>query len=101
MSRASGTGPGESVEFRDGKGVAGADALRGPGRGRAAAVGAGQSLVQVDPVGGDAESGEGLALGDEVLGVGGAAGVADQRGGHVRQRTDRPPTSETITGRAI
>jgi hypothetical protein len=66
-----------------------------------AAVGAGQSLVQVDPVGGDAESGEGLALGGEVLGVGGAAGVADQRGGHVRQRTDSPPTSETITGRAI
>jgi hypothetical protein len=44
---------------------------------------------------------EGLALGGEALGVGGAAGVADQRGGHVRQRTDSPPTSEAITGRAI
>ena len=37
-----------------------------------------------------AAEGTGLPLRGEVLGVGGTAGVADQRGGHVRQRTDSP-----------
>ncbi len=47
-------------------------ARAGPGPG-----GAGQLLVQVDAVGGDAEGGELLALGGEVLAGGAAPGVAD------------------------
>ena len=46
----------------------------GPG-----AAGAGQPLVEIDPVLGNAERGQGLALGGEVLGQGGAPGVADVR----------------------
>ena len=67
MSRASGDGAGEPVELGDDQGVAGAHGREclvetGPG-----AVGAGESLVEVDPVRGDAETGEDLALGGEVL----------------------------------
>ena len=41
-------------------------------------MGAGQSMVGVDAVGGNAELFEGGFLGGEVLLIGGAAGVADQ-----------------------
>src|ERR1700683_5254811 len=41
-------------------------------------VGAGEALVEVDPVVGDVERGQGLALGGEVLQDGGAPGVADE-----------------------
>src|ERR1700722_14586996 len=57
---------------------------RGPGRALgvvqagAGATGAGQALVEVDPVVRDAERGQGLALGGEVLQDGGAPGVADE-----------------------
>ena len=44
----------------------------------AGAAGAGESLVEVDPVVGDAELGQGLALGGEVLQDGGTPGVADE-----------------------
>jgi hypothetical protein len=47
------------------------------------AVGAGEAVVDVDPVGLDAEFGEGVALGGEVLAVGGDPRVADQRGAPV------------------
>jgi hypothetical protein len=82
--------PGEPVEFRHDEGVAGTDGGQRLVEAGPAAVGAGQPLVQVDPVGGDPEPGEGMTLRGEVLGVGETAGVADQRGGHVRQRTDSP-----------
>jgi hypothetical protein len=36
-------------------------------------------VVEVDPLGGDAELGQALALGGEVLFVGGIAGVANDR----------------------
>ena len=45
----------------------------------AGAAGPGQPLVKVDPVRWDAERGQGLALGGEVLRQGGAPGVADVR----------------------
>jgi hypothetical protein len=50
----------------------------------ALAVGAGQSVVEVDPVVGYAELAQPVALRGEVLFVGGAAGVADQNPGHDR-----------------
>lgn len=52
----------------------------GPG-----AFGAGEPVVEVDPVVGDAELGQTFALGGEVLFVGGAADVADQGAGRDRQ----------------
>jgi hypothetical protein len=60
-------GSGEPVQFGDGEGVAVADGGQclvqaGPG-----AAGAGQPLVQVDAIGREAERGELLALGGEVL----------------------------------
>ena len=76
MARASG-GAGEAVELGDGEGVAVTDGGQrlvqaGPGPG-----GAGQPLVQVDAVRGDAERGELLALGGQVLAGGTAPGIAD------------------------
>lgn len=71
-------GAGEPVEFGDDQGVpAPAGGHRLPQTG-AGAVGAGESVVDVDPVGVDAESGQGVALSGEVLAVGGDPGVADQ-----------------------
>ena len=68
MSSASGTRAGEPVELGDGEGVALTDGGQGLVQARPGAAGAGQPLVEVDPVGGDAEGGQGLPLGGEVLG---------------------------------
>jgi hypothetical protein len=54
--------PGEPVEFRHDEGVAGTDGGQRLVEAGPAAVGAGQPLVQVDPVGGDPEPGEGMTL---------------------------------------
>ena len=67
MSRASGTRAGEPVELGDHQGVAGAHGRQGLVQAGPGAVSAGESLVEVDPVCGDAETGEDLALGGEVL----------------------------------
>jgi hypothetical protein len=55
-----------------------ASASARPGR----AAGAREAVVDVYAVGFDAEGSQGVALGGEVLGVGGDAGVADQEFGH-------------------
>jgi hypothetical protein len=47
-------------------------------------------MVEIDAFFRDAELAQLVALRGEVLGVGGAAGVADQRLGHDRERTDNP-----------
>jgi hypothetical protein len=75
MARASG-GAGEAVELGDGEGVAVADGGQGLVQAGPGPAGAGQPLVQVDAVGGDAERGELLALGGEVLAGGPAPGIA-------------------------
>src|SRR6266705_6606155 len=62
-----------------------------PGTG---AVGAGEAVVEVDPLLGNAEFGQPLLLGGEVLFVGGAAGVADQGLGHGRGCTFSPDSCE-------
>ena len=67
-----GDGAGEPVELGDGEGVAVPDGGQGLVQARPGAAGAGQPLVEVDPVSGDAERGEVLPLGGEVLLVGAA-----------------------------
>ena len=71
-----GDGAGEAVEFGDGEGVAVADGGQGLVQAGPGPAGAGQSLVQVDAVGGDAERGELLALGGKVLAGGTAPGIS-------------------------
>jgi hypothetical protein len=73
-----------------GSAVAFADGGQGLVQAGTATVGAGEPVVEVDAVVGDAELAQSLTLGCEVLGVGGAASVADQRLGHDRERTDSP-----------
>jgi hypothetical protein len=73
-----GDGPGEPVGFRHDEGVAGADGGQGLVQAGPGAAGAGEALVEVDPVVRDAERGQGLALGGEVLQDGGAPGLADE-----------------------
>ncbi len=55
-------------------------------------AGACEPVVEVDPVTGDAELTQPVTLGGEILGVGGAAGVADQGPGHDRSVTDSHPS---------
>jgi hypothetical protein len=69
---------GEPVELGHDQGIAGADGGQGLVQPGAVAAGAGQALVEVDPVVRDAERGQGLPLGGEVLQDGGAPGVADE-----------------------
>ncbi len=69
-----------------------ASASRRPG---AIAMGAGQTVVDVDAFGGRAERREGATLGGEVLGVGGDPRVADQQLGHLANLC---PVSRTVTG---
>ena len=73
-----GDGAGEPVELGHDEGVAGADGGQGPVQAGAGAAGAGEALIEVDPVVRDAERGQGLALGGEILQDGGAPGVADE-----------------------
>ena len=55
--------PGEPVERGDSQGVALADGGQGLAEAGPGAAGAGVPLVEVNPVGGDPERGQGLALG--------------------------------------
>ena len=73
-----GDGAGEPVELGHDEGVAGTDGGQGLVQAGTGAAGAGEALVEVDPVVRDAERGQGLALGGEVLQDGGAPGVADE-----------------------
>src|ERR1039457_1649673 len=77
-----GEGAGEPVEFGDHEGVAGpAGGQRFPEPGPGPA-GPRQAVVGVDAGRLHAERGKCVALGGEVLGVGGAAGVSDEHAGH-------------------
>jgi len=77
-----GEGAGEPAEFGDHEGVAGpAGGQRFPEPGPGPA-GPGQAVVGVDAGRLHAERGKCVALGGEVLGVGGAAGVSDEHAGH-------------------
>ena len=68
----------EAVELGDHERVAGAaggERLAEPGP---LTVGSRQAVVHVDPLKGDAELGESVSLGGEILLLGGAAGVSNQ-----------------------
>jgi len=67
---------GEPVEFLHDEGVTFPDGSEGLVEPGAFAVGAGQAVVEVDPLLGDAELDQPVVLGGEVLFVGGAADVA-------------------------
>ncbi len=73
---------GESVEFGDDEGVAGSAGGEGFAESWAFAVGAGESVVDVDQVFGDIECGKPIALRGEVLFVRGDACVSDDVSGH-------------------
>jgi hypothetical protein len=89
------------LEFGDDEGVAFADGGEGLIEARAGAVGAGEPVVKVDALLRDAELAGSVALGGEVLVVGGAAGVADQGLGHGRECTFSPPTIGIFAVRGI
>ncbi len=65
------------------------------------AVGAGDAVVDVDPVGLHAEGREGLALGGEVLAVSRDRGVADLHRGHGRSLAGCPPLTGHLRGRVV
>lgn len=71
--------PGQPVELGHGQGVAVADGRKGLVQTGPGPAGAGEPLVQVDPVLRDSEGGEGMPLSGEVLGHRRASGVADVR----------------------
>jgi hypothetical protein len=72
---------GEPVELGDDELVAGATRRQGFAEARAGTGRAAQPVVDVDALGLDPEGLEAVALGGEVLGVGGDARVADQQSG--------------------
>ncbi len=70
--------PGEAVELGDRQGVAGSAGGESFSQARALTVGAGQAVVDVDALGLDTETEQGVALRSEVLCIGGASGVPDK-----------------------
>jgi hypothetical protein len=74
--------PGQAVEFGHHEGVAGAASRQRLPESRTFTftVGAGKAVLDVDPVSLDAETGEGVALGGEVLLIGGTSGVPEDTG---------------------
>jgi hypothetical protein len=77
-----GDGAGEPVELGHDEGVAGPACARPSPPAAPVARRAGQAVVDVDPVRGDAEGGETVPLSGEVLRGGGDPRVADQQAGH-------------------
>lgn len=73
----------EAIELRHDKRLAGADRGQCLGEAGAIAVAAGEAMVSVDAILGHAELDERPALGGEVLLVGRAAGISDERVGHL------------------
>jgi hypothetical protein len=78
-----GHGASQSVELADHEGVAGATGRQRLAEAGSGAVGAGEAVVDVDPLGLDPEGGEGVALGSEVLGVRRDPCVSDLESGHL------------------
>ncbi len=72
-----GQGPSQAVELGDHEGVAGAAGSEGLTKSGSFAVGAGQAVVDVDAFGLDAEAEQGIALGGEVLLIGGRRAEPD------------------------
>ena len=77
-----GQGPGKSVELGHHQGVAGAAGGECLTESGSLAVGAGQAVIDVDPVGLDAQAEQGFAVCGEILLIGGATGVPDKQRTH-------------------
>ena len=90
---------GEPIEFGHGEGVAAADGRECLGQAGPVAPGAAEPVVKVDPILGHAQGGEGIALGGEVLFVGGAAGVAHESRAHDYECNVGRPVTENRFGR--
>ncbi len=71
--------PRQSVELGDDEGVAGATGGQRLAQARPLAVGAGQALVDLGPVSADAERGQSISLGGEILFVSRDPGISDQQ----------------------
>ena len=82
MVRAVRDGPGQAAEFRHNQGVALAHGGQGLVETGSGAGSAGEALVGVDAVFGDAKLQEGRALRAQVLAVGGTASISDEGCGH-------------------
>ena len=71
-------GPGQAVELGDHWGVARSAGGQCLAKSGLFPVGAGQAVVDVGPLGLDAKAEEAVALGGQVLLIGGASGVPDE-----------------------
>jgi len=101
MPRASGTERASRVELGDHEDVAGPAGGEGLAQPGALAVGAGDAVIDVDPVGLHAEGGEGLPLGGQVLAVVRDPGVADLDRGHGRSIAGCPTLTGHLRGRVV
>ena len=84
-------GPCQPVEFRHDQRVAGAHGGEGLVEAGAGAGRAGEAVIGVDAIWDDAKLQERLALGGQLLPVGGTARVSDERCRHWGKCTDRVP----------
>ena len=84
-------GLGQPVEFRHDQRVAGAPGGEGRVEAGSGAGGAGEAVIGMDAILGDAELQERLALGGQVLPVGGTARVSDEGCRHGGKCTNRVP----------
>lgn len=78
MVRGVGQRASQSVELGNDESVAGSTSGQALAQSGPLPVGPGQTLVDVGPVGADAERGEGVSLGGEVLLLGRDTGIADE-----------------------
>jgi len=71
-------GPGQPIELGDHERVALSTSSQGLTQARPFTVGASESVVNANPIWGHSEHGQAVALGSEVLLIGGYAGVSDK-----------------------
>jgi hypothetical protein len=105
IARASGSDRGKPIELHDHKRVTGAARRQCLPPPRPVTMRPGQAVVDVGALRVDAERLQGVALGGQVLGIGGDAGVADLELGHARKcvplggrspaRSTEPPLRHT------
>ena len=93
-----GQGPGEPVELRDDQGVAGPARCEGLAQPGPCPVGAGQTVVDIDPIRLHAERDQRVALRGEVLRIGAAPAISDEHSGHRITVAVRLPSPGFIAG---
>src|SRR5664280_2550572 len=88
----------QAVEFRDDQGVAVPASCEGLAQPGPSAVGAGQTVVDVDPIRLHAERDQRVALRGEVLRIGTAPAISDEHSGHRITVAVRLPSPGIIAG---